>query len=138
MLRWLRERRRREADLERELRAHLAEEADEQIAAGVTPDEARLRARRAFGNELLVREDTRAAWGGAALDPLLQDLRYALRALVRNPDFSAVAVLSLALGIVANTAIFGIVDGLLLRQLPVEEPQRLFEIGLASDDSAGK
>jgi predicted permease len=128
----------READIERELRSHLEAETEEQLEAGVPADEAPYAARRAFGNVASITEDTRAVWKSSTLESLTQDVAYALRALRRNPGFTAVAVLSLALGIGANTAIFGIVDGLLLRQLPVEEPERLFEVGMGSGDASGK
>jgi predicted permease len=122
--RW-RSRRRRDEELERELRAHLELEAEEQQHAGLPPQEARYAAQRAFGNTTLIAEDTRALWGWTLLDQLGQDLRYAIRTLLRSPAFTAVAVLCLALGIGANTAIFSLVDAALLRMLPVTDPERL-------------
>jgi hypothetical protein len=104
--------------LEREIRAHLDLEAEEQGNANA--------ARRSFGNVAMVQEATREVWGWGWLERLGQDARYALRLLRKNPAFSAVAVVSLALGIGANTAIFSLIDGLLLKQLPVRDPQGLW------------
>ena len=118
-------RRSQESDLNDELRFHIEMKADENVAAGMTPDEARYAALRSFGNAAVKREDARATWGWIWLEHFVQDLRYGLRALRQAPGFTAVAVLSLALGIGANTAIFSLIDAVLLKTLPVQDPQNL-------------
>ena len=125
---WYR-RRAREAELERELRTHLDLEAEEQREAGLSPEEAGYAARRALGNTVRIKEDVRTAWGFQWLETLLQDLRYCLRQLRRNPGFTIVAILTLALGIGANTAIFTLVNAVMLKSLPVANPRELFRLG---------
>ena len=124
-LTWWRERRRREDELREELQFHLAEEADERQSGGLSKDEAALAARRDLGNVTLVREEARTLWSWLLLEQLAQDLRYGLRAMAASKTFSAMAILSLALGIGANTAIFSFMDAILLRALPVPDPQSL-------------
>ncbi|TAM83978.1 MAG: ABC transporter permease [Acidobacteria bacterium] len=126
--RWRTRRQQRESDLERELRGHLELEAEEQQDAGVSAEEAAYAARRALGNTTQIKEDVRTAWGFQWLETLLQDLRYGLRQLRRNPGFTAVAVLTLALGIGANTAIFSLIDAVMLRTLPVTKPDELMQV----------
>lgn len=115
----------READLERELRADLELEEEEQRERGLPAEEARSAARRAFGNETLIRERTREAWGWGWLERLLRDLRLAGRVLVKSPVFALSATITLALGIGATTAIFSAMNAVLLRRLPVPDPQRI-------------
>lgn len=121
-------RRRREDDLDRELRAHLDLEAEEQRAAGLSQHDAGNAARRALGNSTLVREDTRAVWGWASVETLGQDLRVALRMLRKTPGLSTILILSIALGIGLNSSVFSVLNGLLLRPLPVPEPDRVVRI----------
>ncbi len=118
-------RRRRESDLERELRDHLDLEAEEQQAKGLTPEEARYGARRTLGNTALIQEDVRQAWGWTWLERLGQDVRHVVRAIRRSPGFAIVAVLSLAIGIGASTSVFTVFYAMFLRSLPVRDPQQL-------------
>jgi hypothetical protein len=122
---WWVQRRRKEAELREELQFHLAEEADERQTDGLTEDQARWAARRDLGNVTLLREDTRTLWTWTPLEQLAQDLRYALRMMFKNRAFTALAALSLALGIGANTAIYSFMDAILLRSLPVSDPDSL-------------
>jgi len=117
--------RRRNADLERELRSDLELEEEERRDNGVSPKEARYAAQRAFGNTTLIREQTHEAWGLAGFERLWQDLRYAIRQLLRSPGFSVITVMTLALGIGATTAIFTLVYDVMLRPLPFEHADRL-------------
>lgn len=121
-------RRKQEEDLDRELRAHLESETEEQRDLGIPPDDARYAAQRAFGNMTLVKEDTRAMWGWTSVETLWQDLRYAERTLRRMPGFAAVVVISLALGVGLNSSVFSVLNALLLRPLPSPEPDRLVRL----------
>jgi predicted permease len=128
-MRWpWRSRATREQELDREIRSHLDLEAAEQQEAGLDPDEARRAAQRAFGNTAGVRENVRGAWGSRPLDAFGQDVAYAWRLFRRAPGFTAIIVATLALGIGANTAVFTILDAVLLRPLPYRDSGRLVAI----------
>ena len=124
-LNWLAQRGRKEDELREELKFHLDEEAEQLQAEGLAKDQATWAARRDLGNVTLVQESTRAAWTWIWLEQLGQDLRYALRTMINARAFTALAALSLALGIGANTAIYSFLDSLLLRSLPVSDPASL-------------
>ena len=131
---WLFHRRQREEELDEEVQTHLRMAAQERIEQGETAEQARTSALREFGNVALVKEVTRDMWGFRSLETLLQDLRYGARQLRRNPGFTAVAVITLALGIGANIALFSVMNVMLLRALPVRNPQELVEfVRLAPD-----
>jgi putative ABC transport system permease protein len=116
-------------DLDDDIRDHLARETEDNIARGMSPEEARRAARRAFGNVALVREDTRAVWVPPLLDQFAQDVRYGLRRMRRQPGFTALIALTLALGVGANAAMFGLVDVLMFRTpAHVPEPERIVSV----------
>src|SRR5215813_5116092 len=124
-LSWLLRRPSREAELQEELQFHLEEEAEERRSEGLAATEAQRAARHDLGNITRVQEDTRAMWTWTFYEQFAQDVRYALRTMTANKTFSALAILSLALGIGANTAIFSFMDSILLRSLPVPNPESL-------------
>ena len=124
---WLR-RRRKEEQLREELQFHLTEEMDERQADGLSADEARWAARRDLGNATVLQEDARSLWSWMLLEQLVQDVGYGLRGMSKNRMFTALAALSLALGIGANTAIYSFMDSILLRSLPVADPGTLIVV----------
>jgi putative ABC transport system permease protein len=117
-----------DAERARELDSYLAEAIDDNLARGMTPEQARTAARRKLGNPTLIREEIYTMNSVGWLETFWQDLRYGARLLRRNPTFAIVAVLTLALGTGANTAIFQLVDAIRLRSLPVERPEELAEV----------
>jgi putative ABC transport system permease protein len=121
-------RRRRDQELDEEIQAHLAMATRERTERGEDPQAAELAARREFGNRTLIQETTREMWRWNSLETVWQDARYAFRGMRRSPGFTAVAVVSLALGIGANTAIFSLANAVMWRMLPVQHPEQLVEL----------
>ncbi|HEV2913008.1 MAG TPA: ABC transporter permease [Pyrinomonadaceae bacterium] len=117
-----------ERELDEELRFHLEKEAEQNLARGMGPEEARLAALRSFGGVEQVKEESRDVRGVQFMEELWQDLRYGARMLFRKPGFTSIAVLTLSLGIGANTAIFTVVDAALLRGLPYRDADRLVQV----------
>ena len=137
---WLKQlfsRRRLYNDLSDEMQQHLEEKIEELVAGGVSRREASAAARRAFGNVTLMEQDSRDVWCWPPLESLFADVRYALRTLRKSPGFTATAIVTLALGIGANTAIFMLLDAIRLRSLPVQDPQELAEVRITDSGHQG-
>src|ERR1700722_19164956 len=130
--------RQRDEELNEEIQAHLTLGAREEMESGHPRKDAELNARHEFGNETLARETTRDMWGWRWIGDLFHDVRYGLRLLGKNPGFTAVAILTLALGIGANTAIFSLVDTVMLKMLPVQKPEELVVLAIRSPKSTGE
>lgn len=114
-----------DAELEEEMRFHLQMKAEENLAAGMGEKEAVAAARRQFGNPTWLREESQQMWSFRSVETLAQDLRFGLRMMVKSPTFTAVAVITLALGIGANTTIFSLINSLLLKPIPFPNAERL-------------
>jgi putative ABC transport system permease protein len=127
-------RKRFDADLNEEMRLHRELREQEEIERGLSAKEAHYAAQRRFGNDLVLREESRDMWGWNWLETLLHDVRYGLRQLRRNPGFAAAAVLTLAMGIGTTTALFTVVYSVLLKPLPFKDPARLLRLYEHTDD----
>src|SRR3984893_12115616 len=115
-------------DLSEEIHEHLEEKIEELVASGMSRKEAAAAARREFGNVTLMEEDSRAVWKWPSLEDFLMDVRFGARTLRKSPAFTAIAVLTLALGIGANTATFSLVNGILLVSLPYPKAEQLVSV----------
>jgi predicted permease len=130
-LRMIFHRRQLDAGIEEEMRLHLELRQQQQIDAGLPAAAARRAAHVRFGNPARIHEKSRLAWGWEGVESFLQDVHYGIRAMLRSPALTLVALISLALGIGANTAIFSLLDAVLLRQLPIKDPKQLVLLGAA-------
>jgi len=118
-----------DADMDEEMRLHRKLREREKVAVGLTPEQAHFAVSKRFGNPLVLREESRDIWSWSWLEYTIQDVRYGLRQIRRSPGFTAVAVLTLALGIGANSAIFTLVNAVMLKSLPVPNPGELYRLG---------
>ena len=126
----------RDAELRAEIQSHLEMAVADRVARGETPEAAAAGARRELGNLSQIQEATRDVWGDRWIEQAAQDVRYALRVFRRTPGFALVAILSLALGIGANTALFEVVNAVRLRALPVADPATLVDVHIVDRDGA--
>ncbi|HEX4164514.1 MAG TPA: ABC transporter permease [Bryobacteraceae bacterium] len=137
-IRALLKRRQLDHDLREELRFHLLEKQAAMESAGISPEEARSAVQRRFGNATSLKELCRDAWMFRSLENSLRDARYALRVLAKNPTFTTIAVLTLAFGIGANTAIFSVIESVVFRSLPYKAPDQLFSVREALQQGADR
>src|SRR5262244_3905244 len=130
-------RRRHEREMDEEMRFHLEMQIEQNLASGMATEEARYAARRQFGNQTWLKGASREMWSLNSIETLIQDLRYGARMLVKNPIFTLIAVLTLSLGIGANTAIFSVVNRVLLFRLPYKDADRLVMVWGANSQLGG-
>ncbi len=138
---WIRDlfrRRRIYGDLSAEVEEHLREKVDELVAAGMPLQDAEVTARREFGNMTLIEQSGREVWQWPTLESFAADIRFAMRMLAKTPAVTCVALLSIALGIGANTAIFSLLDSVMLRLLPVQNPQELVQVAMRRPQSPNR
>jgi hypothetical protein len=114
-----------ESDIERDILDHIERETRDNIDQGMSPEEARRTAVRRFGNRMRIAEEMRAVWRREWVDRIFQDVRYALRGMHRNPVFAVAAILTLALGMGMSTAVFSVVNSVLIKPLPYPDAGRL-------------
>jgi predicted permease len=124
-------------DVSDEIKQHLKEKIEELVAGGMSSKEAAYAARREFGNVSLIENDSHAVWRWPTMEGFLADVRYTLRTLRKAPVFAATAIVTLGLGVGANTAIFMLLDAIRLRSLPVEDPQELAEVRISDSGHQG-